>query len=665
MPLSNKNSLPYIIQNGEKIFLEKEKEFITVYIYDMLQLNLIEHLDGIMHYKQVFNEVYRFRIDENKLEAVMDTIRLGLKMICHHAYRPIGTLNTRYYITDKITVKFKKQTSVEQIDALMDELGLKYIRHYNEQTYLLQVTSSSGMNPIKVAAQINTHKRMIAYGEPNLVSRFAPSFTPPDTKFAEQWHLKSTEAPELTENADIGVTQAWDITQGSRDIVIAVLDDGFDLSHPDLSGEGKVVFPKDFVTGTNNPIPGAGSFHGTPCAGLAIAEQNGDGVVGVAPKCAFMPVRIPFGADPNLLFEIFDYVGKRAHVISCSWGPPPVNAPLHQLIYDKITELAATGGPHGKGCVIVFAAHNFNAPLKDLENKQGISYLAGNRVFNHRDPIWNGNATHPDVIAVSASTSINRKAAYSNWGKEITVCAPSNNYHPLDFSIKLKGRGICTTDNFSDGSYFSPNSRYTTNFGGTSSAAPIVAGVAGLMLSVNPNLTAHQIKKIIAETADKITDTTPDIINNNQKGTYDANGHSEWFGYGKVNAYKAVQKAVALNQQLPDNMLNTADVALSPELLHSMISDKLTDTSKTKMFKLSVGKKLVIELDAINGEIGKDFDLFVKKGSEPTREDNDAASTGDTSSEKVIIENAEAGDYYVMVSSFKGEGDFELKMSIE
>ncbi len=112
-------------------------------------------------------------------------------------------------------------------------------------------------------------------------------------------------------------------------------------------------------------------------------------------------------------------------------------------------------------------------------------------------------------------------------------------------------------------------------------------------------------------------------------------------------------------------MLNTTDVALTPELLHSMISDKITDTSKTKMFKLSVGKKLVIELDAINGEIGKDFDLFVKKGSEPTREDNDAASTGDTSSEKVIIENAEAGDYYVMVSSFKGEGDFELKMSIE
>ena len=89
-----------------------------------------------------------------------------------------------------------------------------------------------------------------------------------------------------------------------------------------------MVFPKDFVTGTNNPIPGAGSFHGTPCAGLAIAEQNGDGVVGVAPKCAFMPVRIPFGADPNLLFEIFDYVGKRAHVISCSWGPadPTVKA---------------------------------------------------------------------------------------------------------------------------------------------------------------------------------------------------------------------------------------------------------------------------------------------------------------------------------------------------
>jgi subtilisin-like proprotein convertase family protein len=84
---------------------------------------------------------------------------------------------------------------------------------------------------------------------------------------------------------------------------------------------------------------------------------------------------------------------------------------------------------------------------------------------------------------------------------------------------------------------------YTSSFGGTSSACPVVAGVAGLILSVNPALTAQEVREILQMTADKIVDRSPDPQLGLNYGTYDANGHSRWFGYGKVNAFKAVQEA--------------------------------------------------------------------------------------------------------------------------
>ncbi|PSN75862.1 peptidase S8, partial [filamentous cyanobacterium CCP4] len=98
------------------------------------------------------------------------------------------------------------------------------------------------------------------------------------------------------------------------------------------------------------------------------------------------------------------------------------------------------------------------------------------------------------------------------------------------------------TSDRTQGLGYSPDD-YTNVFGGTSSSCPVVAGVAGLMLSVNPNLTARQVREILQATADKIVDRTSDPQLGLQYGTYNANGHSQWFGYGKVNAAAAVREA--------------------------------------------------------------------------------------------------------------------------
>jgi subtilisin family serine protease len=253
-----------------------------------------------------------------------------------------------------------------------------------------------------------------------------------------------------------------------------------------------------------------------------------------------MPVYFPLSADDDFLIEIFEEVGRRADVISCSWGPPPVNSRLSTAVYNKLRQVAMTGGPRKKGCVICFAAANFNASINDPVNANGFTWkdYDGN-IRVTRGPILNGSATHPNVIAVAASTSLNKHAAYSNWGDEISVCAPSNNFHPLDNDIFVPGRGIWTTDNEAFGGGFTAHSRYTGQFGGTSSATPLTAGVAALVLSANPDVSASEVKNILQKTADKIIDNDPDIIPGHRHGTY-TDGRSKWFGFGKVNAERAV-----------------------------------------------------------------------------------------------------------------------------
>jgi subtilisin-like proprotein convertase family protein len=136
----------------------------------------------------------------------------------------------------------------------------------------------------------------------------------------------------------------------------------------------------------------------------------------------------------------------------------------------------------------------------------------------------------------------------------ISVCGPSNNappglwlqstgyvQTPPQINTWLPGLGVFTADRLGSAGYDTGD--FTGTFGGTSSACPVVAGVAALILSVNPELTAREVKLILQETTDKIEDSEPDPQLGIRMGKYDSNGHSQWFGYGKVNAYKAVQRA--------------------------------------------------------------------------------------------------------------------------
>ena len=538
----------HLQRGGHSIEVQKEPEYFTAILPSAEAVEEVYRMKEVREIKRVFHKVYKLRTLDYLRDDLMDQMRRQKRLdsVCHHAYNPVGDPATRYYLTDKIVVCFNEKASSGKIEDILSKHGLIYLKEYSgcKKTYLLQVTASAGKNPIKVANDLAEYS-MIKYAEPNLVNRFQPAYNPLDILFPNQWHLHSRGGIELLREADVDATEAWNISKGSRNVVVGVIDDGFDLTHPDLRGPGKVVFPRDFDDSDVSPLPTRiqGDFHGTPCAGVAVGEENGEGIVGIAPNCAFLPVRFDLRADDNLLFEIFDYAGRRANILSCSWGPVPVFAPLSMLLDQQLTDLSNMGGPQGKGCLIFFSAGNYNAPLRDMDNERFVWRHPRLGLRETRGPIVNGHAVHPDTVAVAASTSQNRKSAYSNWGKEISVAAPSDNWHPLDPQLRLPGRGIWTIDNEDSGFGFEAGSRYTGQFGGTSSAAPLAAGIGALILSVNPGLTASQVRKILEESCDKIVDREADPVLGLKKGTYGDDGHSEWFGFGKVNAHRALLAA--------------------------------------------------------------------------------------------------------------------------
>ncbi len=495
--------------------------------------------------------------------------------VVHHVYRDRQAPDSEYLITESFFIKFKDDTPEQRIRDYFAAEHLVVEREMGNNTFLVRVTSETGRNPIRTA-NAALERPDVEYAEPNLVRRLTRFFIPPDTLFARQWHLHAPASRQhLVAGAGIFAAEAWDTTRGVRDVVVAVADDGFDLTHPDFQGPGKVVAALNanvtsaagaaHIAWDSNVSPRPGDYHGTPCLGVAVAEGNGTGVVGVAPGCALLAVRFPLDMSDAHFILMFQKISTLADAVSCSWGYGPANAPMSTALRNAIATLARGGGRRGKGLVFCVAAGNNNCPVQDLTNTRTYRFRTQAGIRNYSGPIDRWIAAHPDVITVSASTSLKTRSAYSSWGRQISVCAPSDNWDDLGETTP-PGLGVMTTDNegFGAGSDFTPNSRFTGVFGGTSSATPTVAGVCALVISTNRSLPGLEVKRLIQQTADKdlsLETHTPV----NEPGTFSPEGFSLWFGYGKVNAFRAVSVAATRvatermveaearpNQQIPD-----------------------------------------------------------------------------------------------------------------
>ncbi len=540
----------YFWQGKRKVEIEQKPDVVTIetpsveFAFEAAKSAGVEVTD----IAPVSNMMVRMRVRGDRDQGMAELRDKG--HILHHVYNIAGNPQDQVLITESFYLKFKDGVSEDKKAERISSENLEIVKRIDTNTYLVKVTDATGTNPLKSANKL-AEDALVEYAEPNIIhslQRFENS--PLDELFPRQWHLHTpSDGVDLVKDAGIDVISAWAITRGRRDIVVCVADDGFDLTHPDLKGVNKLagqinIAPSGIadITIDLNVQPRPGNYHGTPCAGVAVAEVNDEGAVGVAPGCAFLPVRFPLNLTDYQLAKMFEHVSPQADIISCSWGYGPANRPMSSELQETVTRLASSGGRRGQGLIFCVAAGNNNCPVKDLGNTKTYKYMNRGTMMSYSGPVDRWLATHPNVLTVSASTSLKTRAAYSSWGKEISVCAPSNNFDDLQ-RFKPRGLGIVTTDNEGAGAAtdFEAGSRYTSNFGGTSSATPTVAGVCALVLSANPALSALQVRNIIQDTADKdlIISSETQV---NEPGNF-INGFSLWFGHGKVNASKAVKAA--------------------------------------------------------------------------------------------------------------------------
>lgn len=313
-----------------------------------------------------------------------------------------------------------------------------------------------------------------------------------DTYWQQQWPLRSS-------TAGIKAEQAWTITAGSPNIRIAILDSGVDPDHPDLADN--LLQGYNASTGVLNgdvDYNDSQYEHGTAVAGIAAAiANNGEGIAGVAYNCVILPIYD--GMRTNQLAAGINWARRNAADvinISSSYGE---NNTLNVAL-----DSAASAGRNNLGCVIVASSGN--------NGTSTVSYPA----------------RHPDVIAVGAIVSNGNRWSESNQG--------SNYGTNLDL-VAPGGTGIYTTDirgNLGYNTSNGVNGNYDFNFGGTSAAAPHVAGVAALILSVRPDLNTQQVRNAIEQNCNKSLPSWT-VTQTRSNGTWNTN-----YGHGLVNAYAAV-----------------------------------------------------------------------------------------------------------------------------
>ncbi|WAL60486.1 S8 family peptidase [Thermocoleostomius sinensis] len=533
---------PYYYADGKKVFLTPSQHYVAIQTSDREehegaairqlaeQLSPVAMPGEVLELPQYHLTIVKVADNHSRSAAASETVRSFVDSqpdlsIGPSVYEPANSTADEALIpVGEVLVKFKANVSdtekqqvlaqynlivqasdypepgvdlvsVDRADATLsiaNQLHEQDLVEYAQPNFarlMPRLMPSNGSGAALLEAETQPDGRYSFDQEPSIVRADspAPAASVNDPAFPSQWALRKIKAPE-----------AWDISMGNPTISIAVLDEGCDLAHEDLSYK---LPGYDAVNRTNDPSPLPRDGHGTSCAGIAAARaNNGLGGAGVAPNCKILPVRIAYGSggrwitsDAIIADAIRTAVNRGADVLSNSWGGGAPSSAITSAF-----QYAQTNGRGGKGCPIAIATGNGDV--------RGVSYPA------------NLSPSILGVMAVGASNEWDERKSRtsrdgenwwgSNYGPEVDVVAP--------------GVHIYTTDISGSGGYGSGN--YIGNFNGTSSATPHVAGLMGLLLSVDPNLRSWEVEEIIKRSADDL-------------GTA---GRDEHFGFGRINCRRAL-----------------------------------------------------------------------------------------------------------------------------
>lgn len=480
-----------------------------------------------------------------QLESLLSGIRKNEQILAANYFFIYPADGTYQGLTNRFIVKTQENAEgIALLNRLVNETGCTIINatRYDPYTFILSAPKATNSSAMDMANRFH-ETGYFKYAEPCFLLMLKPHTN--DTYYFAQWSLENTGQYNGTVNADMDVPPAWAVTQRKGEgIVVAVIDEGVDLNHPDLSanlvrgydavqlGPG---YPNPPLNVGNNGECARDDAHGTACAGIisAVADNN-IGISGVAPLSKVMPIRIAY-TDPSTGFWVTDWSWMAdginwahchgADILSNSWGGGSGTSTL-----DNQINAAFYYGRGGLGSPVFFSTGNY--------------YSLNDAPFSVNYP-----ATLPNVIAVGAMSNCHQRKGFSSCDGENTW----GGRFGAGLDLVAPGVKIATTDISGPAGYSATgtvptyNADYCSQYNGTSAACPNAAGVMALVLSNKSCLTGKDAKVILESSAQKVGNYTYSITAGNPNGTWNSD-----MGYGKVNALTAVNLALTYNPRCPD-----------------------------------------------------------------------------------------------------------------
>jgi subtilisin family serine protease len=446
------------------------------------------------------------------------------------AHDDVGRPN---YVAGQLIVRFRSGVPHHRQDEIVDGLGARILRTLDAHRGEYLVVLSGGVS-VPTAAQQFASVQEIDFAEPNILHYI--NDLPNDSYYAgfdgqstelQRWYFNGIDTA-----SNLNAEAAWNITTGSSNIIIAVIDTGVAINHPDLAGniwtnpgddssDGYTndVHGWDFYNNDNNPNPDLGDgtsgdgdvFHGTFVAGVAAAvSDNHRGVVGASWHSKIMPLKVftnTGGAPSTAIAEAIHYaIDHNASVINMSFGSPVPT----RIISSAIKEASAAG------IIMVAAAGNNNSSNR--------SYPAC-----YPGVISVGGTGSGSVLSGGTTPNMSARASFSEFGpKAVDVVAPA---------VDIVSTAVLSMTDQANGE--GPAGSYTYFYGnGTSFASPLVAGEAALLLAraeelgLDGAISADSIERVILSATTPLGDdptTLPDVGSN-------------WANHGRVDFLAAVQQ---------------------------------------------------------------------------------------------------------------------------
>lgn len=438
---------------------------------------------------------------------------------------PVHSNEKHQFVTYKSNffVHLRDENDLETLNREADKLGIEVVGPHQFIPEIIELkTSKFGIDVIEAIDALKASD-LFRTVSPNLMHTVSDCSVN-DPRYNRQWALKndgSSVQGNGTPGADMDVEAAWQITTGSTDINIVIVDSGVDTLHPELVG--KLLPGYDAMEdGTQGyPTPNYDSDgHGTACAGIAAANTNNDlGIAGVCQDCHVTPIRVflyeeilgqvqPWSETAYFLNAMGWQNTHDIDVSSNSWAVPDILLALYpgsDTLVNAVIDEIVENGRGGLGVPMLFSS--------------------GNDGVTDTIPLW--PARYEKTIAVGATSMCDEHKSQTscdgeewwagNWGHGLDVSAPGVRVATIDM---LGGNGFHMGD-------------YYNSFNGTSAACPNAAGVMALMLSHTPSLPEWLARKTLAKTAEKVGGYSYSFWK-------EAGSWSLELGYGRVNALQAV-----------------------------------------------------------------------------------------------------------------------------